>query len=222
MPTPYYEQDGIVIYHGDCRSILPALSFDVIVTDPPYGIRWSRGVNGARNSKAHGGILGDEDTSARDEMLALCGGRPAVVFGSFYAPYPDGTRQVLVWHKPADAGVVGATTGFRRDAEPVFLVGEWPIKTVRWPSVIRSSADGIAAIVTATGHPHTKPVDVVMRLIDACPPGIVADPFMGSGTTLVAAKRLGRQAVGIELDEAYCEVAAKRLAQGALPLEIAG
>lgn len=213
---PYYEQDGIVIYHGDCRDVLDWLRADVIVTDPPYGIRWRRGVNHQRASKAHSGIENDNDTSARDEALALIGDKPALVFGSFYAPYPANVKQVLVWHKPPDAGVVGSVTGFRRDAEPIFIVGEWPQRTVKWSSVIKSGG-GISAVVTATGHPHTKPQALMCRLLTETD-GLIADPFMGSGSTLVAAKRLGRQAIGVELNERYCEVAAERLRQGALPL----
>lgn len=217
--TPYYEQDGIVIYHGDCREILP-LPCDVIVTDPPYGIGWSRGVNRQRNSKAHDGIVNDEDTSARDWMLATMRETPAIVFGSFYAPYPSRLRQVLVWHKPADAGVVGSTTGYRRNAEPIYIVGQWPRRDVRWDSVLRSSQDSISAIATETGHPHTKPVDLMRQLLGACPSGVVLDPFMGSGSTLVAAKLHARPAIGIEIEERYCEIAARRLAQDVLPLSM--
>jgi len=216
--TPYYQQGGIVIYHGDCRELLPWTAADVIVTDPPYGIAWRRGVNNARNSKAHTGILGDADTTVRDEALALVAGKPAIVFGSFYAAFPAALKQVLVWRKPSDAGVVGSVTGFRRDTEPVFLIGAWPLRTVRWSSVLESHG-GMSATTAETGHPHTKPLALICRLIHECPDGIIGDPFMGSGTTLIAAKRLGRRAIGVEIDERYCEIAAKRLRQGVLPLE---
>jgi hypothetical protein len=215
---PYYEQDGIVLYHGDCREVTEWLHADVIVTDPPYGIGWRRGENKARNSKRHEGIQGDEDTTVRDEMLAMALGKPAIVFGSFYAPPPRFVRQVLVWHKPNDAGVVGATTGYRRDAEPIYVIGAWPLRPVEWSSVIRSSAASIAHVVAETGHPHTKPVDLMMRLIELHN-GSVADPCAGSGSTLVAAKRLGRKAVGVEVVEQNCEITAKRLSQSVLPME---
>lgn len=213
---PYYGPiSGITIYHGDCREITDWLMADYVVSDPPYGIDWKRGVNHVRNSKKHEGIKGDNDTTVRDEMLRLAFGKPCAVFGSFYAPYPQYVRQVLVWHKPDDAGVVGSTTGYRRDAEPIFLIGAWPLRPVAWSSVIRSTAGSIAATVTATGHPHTKPVDLMARLI-SLHEGCVADPFMGSGSTLVAARRMGRKAIGVELEERYCEAAAKRLSQSML------
>jgi DNA modification methylase len=210
--TPYYEHAGITIYHGDCREILCWTNADVLVTDPPYGIGWSRGVNNQRASKAHDGILNDHDTSARDVALRLFDGKPALVFGSFYAPFPEQINQVLVWHKPSDSGVVGSVTGFRRDAEPIFIVGAWPNRIVQWSSVLHT-AGSISSVTSETGHPHTKPLSLLQRLILRCPNGAIADPFCGSGSTLVAAKNLGRTAIGVELDERYCEIAAKRLSQ---------
>lgn len=213
---PYYDDGTCVIYHGDCREVDAWRDADVLVTDPPYGIGWRRGTHPARRSKPHSGIENDHDTSTRDQALTLWGARPGLVFGSFHAPPPANVTQVLVWHKPDDAGVVGSTTGHRRDAEPVYLVGEWPNRSVAWSSVLRSVRRSIAAIAAETGHPHTKPVDLLRMLIERCPPGVIADPFMGSGSTLRAAKDLGRPAVGVELDERYCDIAAKRLAQEVL------
>jgi site-specific DNA-methyltransferase (adenine-specific) len=215
---PYHQEAGITIYHGDCREILPTLGpVDLVLTDPPYGIGWSRSVNHRRASKAHDGILGDSDTTARDEALEILRDTMAIVFGSFYAPFPDRLKQVLVWQKPADSGVVGSTTGYRRDAEPIFLTGEWPLRTVRASSVLRTDR-GISAITTETGHPHTKPIGLVRQLIGCTDARTILDPFMGSGTTLRAAKDLGRQAIGIEIEERYCEIAVKRLSQGVLAL----
>lgn len=216
--SPYYDEDGITIYHADCRDMHEWLIADVVVTDPPYGIGWKRSANHQRASKAHAGIANDHDTSARDEALSLVGGRPAVVFGSFYAPYPPNVAQVLVWHKPPDSGLVGSTTGFRRDAEAIFLTGQWPTQTVKQSSVLHTQR-GMSSITSETGHPHTKPLGLMVQLLSMCPPGLIADPFMGSGSTLVAAKHVGRQAIGVEIEERYCDMAARRLAQGVLPLE---
>ena len=217
MVAPYYDADGITIYHADCRDVLP-VACAAIVVDPPYGIQWKRSVNLARWSKAHDGIDGDTDTGVRDGLLAVMADTPAIVFGSFYAPFPLSLKQVLIWHKPPDSGLVGCTTGFRRDAEPIFLVGPWPVRKVQWSSVLRSSGQSIKTVAIETGHPHTKPVDLLRQLIGVCPPGVICDPCMGTGSTLVAAKLHGRKAIGIEVDERYCEIAARRLAQRVLPL----
>jgi DNA modification methylase len=218
--APYYDDGQIQIWHGDCREILPDIhgAYQAVVTDPPYGIGWSRGVNSARNSKSHDGIANDEDTSVRDDALDMVSGVPAVVFGSFYAPFPSRLKQVLVWEKPADSGVVGSTTGFRRNVEPVFIVGPWPHQSVKWSSLLKPCAGSISAVATETGHPHTKPVGLMRILIERCPDGVILDPFMGSGTTLRAAKDLGRKAIGIEIEERYCEIAAKRLQQSVMVL----
>jgi site-specific DNA-methyltransferase (adenine-specific) len=218
LPEPYYDRDGITIYCGDCRDVLPHLDpVGVIVTDPPYGIGWSRGVHAARQSRSHDGIANDNDTTARDEMLLLIEGIPGIVFGSFYAPYPENTKQVLVWKKPDDSGVVGSVTGYRRDVEPVFLIGPWPTTRVKWSGLLTSRGAFRGHTAAETGHPHAKPIDLMRLLIDRCPPGTILDPFMGSGTTLRAAKDLGRRAIGIEIEKRYCEIAVKRLQQSVLP-----
>lgn len=106
--------------------------------------------------------------------------------------------------------------------EPVFLVGAWPQRTARWSSLIATRAansGGAHSPAARYGHPHAKPLDVLEWLIDKCPPGVIADPFAGSGSTLVAARNLGRRAIGVELEERYCEVIARRLSQDVLPLE---
>lgn len=212
MTEPYYSDDLVTLYHGDCREITAWLKADVLVTDPPYGIGWKIGVNRAAKSKAHAGIANDADTSCRDEVLALWGTRPGVVFGT-WAAQVDAPRQTLVWRKPVDAGVVGSVTGYRRDTELIFLVGEWPVVTSRWSSVIETGG-GKARYLN--GHPHAKPDHLMQSLIERAPSGVVADPFAGSGSTLVAAKALGRPAIGVEFDERYCEIAARRLAQDTL------
>jgi DNA modification methylase len=221
MTAPYYSDELVTLYHGDCREITEWLSADVLVCDPPYGIGWTRSANmkhGIR-SKGHDGIAGDADTGVRDEALAMWGTRPGVLFGSFYAPQPDCLRQVLVYRKPPDSGLVGSTTGYRRDVEPVYLTGMWPQQTVQRSALLTSNArlqGGPGGTSGRYGHPHAKPVDVMETLIQACPAGTIADPFAGSGSTLVAARNLGRRAIGIELEERYCERTALRLSQSVL------
>ena len=204
---------GCELYLGDCREfVVGQRRPDVIVTDPPYGIRWRRGAGtGAGVDEGHPGIANDQDTSARDFILGLYRGVPAAVFGSFYRRFPETLKQVLVWHKDSGTGVVGSVTGFRRDAEAIFLCGEWPVRPARRSSVIRSLR-GQAHVVGETGHPHTKPVEVMAELIQAAPEGVVFDPFMGSGSTGVACVNLGRRFVGVEIDPDYFNVACRRIA----------
>jgi hypothetical protein len=216
---PYYEDDRVTLYHGDCLTETAWLEADVLVTDPPYGRAWKQGeVNAPRGlaPSAHSGILGDEDTSARDRALALWGGdRPAVVFGDLMLAPPLGVRHVLVYDKGRAVGFHGAVGGFRRNAEAIYLVGGHPSGLGGDSAIVGTATGHPGALAKATGHPHTKPLDVLDGMIRRLA-GVVADPFAGSGSTLVAAKALGRRAIGVELEERYCEVIAKRLAQDVL------
>lgn len=220
--TPYYDEGGVTIYHGDCREVLEWLAADVLLTDPPYGVDWNQpaylalGKSRGQRTKEHAGIANDGDTSARDDALLLWGDKPGLVFGSAEIPPPLGTRRTLVWRKPADAGLFGSII-WRKDWEPIFMVGRWPQAPATESSIIttdfgshRQYAQGV--------HPHAKPTDTLKRLLAHCPPGAIADPFMGSGSTLRAAKDLGRRAIGIEIEERYCEIAARRMGQEVLAL----
>lgn len=217
MTQPYYQDDLVTLYYGDCRGITEWLAADTLVTDPPYGRNWRQG---DLNNDARPGIAGDKDTTTRDEALTLWGQRPAIVFGDLMLTPPQSTRQVLVYRKAPDSGVRGATAGFRRDAEAIYLINSWPSGIGGGTSVLTTSArmvSGANGLASRYQHPHAKPVDLLQRLI-ALSSGTVADPFAGSGSTLVAAKLLGRRAIGVELEERYCETVARRLAQDPLPL----
>lgn len=214
---PYYEQDGIVIYHGDCRDVLASDSalrtgsatYDLLLTDPPYGIgagnRSDGGVGSiASGSKFYGRQTWDFGTS--DEGIAvarsLC--RWQIIFGGNYYDLPRSSCW-LVWDK------------MQRD----FSFADAELAWTNLKKAVRIVSSSRRALV-AEGkvHPTQKPEAVIRWALMQAPPDVrtVLDPFMGSGTTLVAAKRLGRSAVGIEIDERYCEIAAKRLWQGTLDL----
>lgn len=226
--TPYYADDLVTLYHGDALELLPVLMrlsmlAEVIVTDPPYGIDWGlhgKGRKGKmRGSRLHPGIVGDKDTSTRDAVLEMWADHPGIVFGTWRQSAPARTAQALVFQKSPDTGIIGSVTGYRNDWELVFLTGKWPPRTVMWSGVLRSTT-GLNARggIQDIGHPHAKPQDVMVPLVDSAPPGRVLDPFAGSGSTLVAAKSLGRKAIGIEIEERYCEIAATRCSQEVLGL----
>jgi hypothetical protein len=188
-----------------------------IVSDPPYGIAWRMhgGGVGTTRTRKHGGIQNDGSCAARDWLMEVAT-VPAAIFGSFRAPWPTvELRQVLVYQKSTNAGLIGSVTGFRTDAEPIFLVGPWPLRAAHSSSVLRTA---MSVDASGTAHPHEKPVDVIARLLQAAPPGTVLDPFAGSGSTLVAAKNLGRKAIGIEIEERWCAEAARRCSQEVLGL----
>jgi hypothetical protein len=219
MTKPYYSDDLVTLYNGDCREITTWLEADVLVTDPPYGISWSvpqGAFNKERGTQKHGvghaGIANDSDAAARDEVLSMWGSGPAIVFGSLNSAPPTGSKQTLVWQKPDNAGIFGAIGGWRRNVEAVYLLGSWPQILAARSAVLKSNTTALSTYVKH-GHPHGKPNDVMESLIETCPPGVIADPFSGGGSTLVAARNLGRRAIGVEIEEQYCEIIATRLSQ---------
>lgn len=211
--NPYYSDDLVTIYHGDCLEWTPEA--DVIVTDPPYGFGFASNKRGKFQGRP---ITNDDDCSVRDEVLAAWNG-PALVFGSWKRPTPVGTRALLVWDKEMYGGGMGdLAIPWRNNHEFIYVIGRG-FAGHRGSAVLRSNT-----VVTWSGtasqrkHPNEKPVDLLRELIRKCPPGSVLDPFMGSGSTLVAAKSLGRTSIGIEIEERYCEIAAQRCSQEVLGL----
>ena len=217
---PYYQDEHVTLYHGDCLEVREWLNADVLVTDPPYGIGWRRGKWSSQHSNwLNSGIANDQDTTVRDEALAVWRG-PALCFGSLRAPYPDRWIRMLVFEKPTvGCGLYGNRLPWLANWEPVFVLGDWPDQTPRISAVVRTrcrAASGYSGYSSRAGHSHAKPLDVMEQLIDACPTGVIADPFAGSGSTLIAARNLGRKAIGVEIEEQYCDLIVRRLAQGAL------
>lgn len=224
---PYYSDDYVSLYHGDATVLTEWLAGDILLTDPPYGRRWRSG-SGLTNAdghgrarKCHGGIPGDLDTATRDAALTMWGERPGLVFGDLLVTQPQHAVQCLIYAKAADAGIRGARAGFRRDVEAIYLIGPWSVGIGGRTSVLqsRSWVAGPSSPAYRHRHPHAKPLDLVEHLLMVAPPGIVADPFAGSGTTLIAARNVGRKAIGVEVDERHCETAARRLDQMCLQFD---
>lgn len=220
LPKPYYQDSAVTLYHGDCREIVPLLGrFDLLLTDPPYGIAWSKPYLKNGNSRAHNGIACDENTEARDAVLSMGASDRAIVFGSFQAGFPADVKQVLIWQKPGDSGLFGAVAGYRRDVEPIFICGSWEADGVKRSSVLRSQAEFRGHAAQENGsHPHAKPVGLIIQLLQAADASTVLDPFAGSGTTGRACKDLGRKCTMIEREERYAEIAARRMQQEVIPL----
>lgn len=230
--APYYEDGLVALYHGDSTEITNWLDADVLVTDPPYGRSWRQGrLKDKRGgykaeSASRAGIVGDGSTAVRDTILTMWGpDKPAILFGDLMLAPPTGTRLVAVYAKPANSGMRGAIGGLRRDLEAIYLCGKaWEARLGGDSSLFstqESSMGGAGGIIAkAGGHPHAKAQDVMRRLIALTPDtASVADPFAGSGSTLVAAAFLGRRAIGVECEERFCEMAARRLSQGLLDFD---
>lgn len=213
--TPHYQDDSVTLYHGDCREIDSWLDADVLVTDPPYGISYQSNMNrNRRNTKLGRPIAADGDVWTRDVVLKQWGSRPALVFGRWDVERPIETKARLIWDKGNSAGMGDLSMPWGRSEEEIYVLGSGFVGK-REPNVIRVQML-MSADRERPDHPTPKPVGLMERLIEKCPPGVVADPFAGSGSTLIAARNLGRHAVGVELEERYCELIARRLAQDVL------
>lgn len=219
---PYYEQDGIVIYRGDCCDVLPELSgIDAVVTDPPYGVELRvkrakhRGQMGQVERPAQYGhpdtpeYLSDVVIPAIQECRQLA---PAV------AVMP-GSRNLWLYPPADDLGCFysGSGTGIGRWGfgcfHPILYYGRCPYLRHGLGARPNSCGNVYPNDANRVDHPCAKPIGMMRWLVvrASLEGEICLDPFMGSGTTLVAAALEGRKAIGIEIDERYCEVAARRL-----------
>ena len=213
----YYSDAYATIYHGDCREILPSLAPGLVVTDPPYGIALeNHGRNDGKRRDRDWTIANDGDTEVGGWVVRhyLQAGTPIVAFASPRLPWPGKWRSLLVWHKPGLGMGGDPDVCWRMDWELVQVANNPPLDGGRDSGVLSYTmrpADFWA-------HPAQKPVSLMEYIVGKIPGEPVLDPFMGSGTTLVAAKNLGRKSIGIEIEERYCEIAAERLSQGVLDL----
>jgi hypothetical protein len=216
---PYYDSDGITLYVGDASIITAWTAATFLLTDPPYGQHYRSNMRHDRHDR----IVGDRTTETRDQILTMWGGRPGLVFGSWKAPRPPTTRQVIIWDKGPGygPGLGDLTAPYGHSHEEIYVIGRWaaPPTWTRHGSVITTNTimSGRTGDATRTGHPTPKPVTLMERLIRSAPADVTfADPFTGSGSTLIAARNLGRAAIGVELNEQYAAGAVERLKQGTL------
>jgi site-specific DNA-methyltransferase (adenine-specific) len=213
---PYYQNELVTLYHGDCREITEWLQADVLVTDPPYGISWKGITTGLNKAyfKHKDGIANDGDSASRNEVLNLWGVKPAIVFGSWRIPRPNQTEHRLIWHKQGQApGPLNAP--FMTQDEEIYILGKGFVSTSPPMRSVITTKENRSTEVAKIGHPTPKPIGLMETLIARCPDGVIADPFAGSGATLIAARNLGRKVIGVELEEKYCELIANRLCQEA-------
>lgn len=225
-PEPYYQDEAVCIYHGDCRDVLPFVSADVVITDPPYGVNLGKHKAAAdtrRRFLAKGAYASYEDTPenfreivAPAIALALGRVKRGLVFTS-----GTGLRELPAYdalggvYLPAGAG--RTCWGFQNFAFCAFYGTAPDLHKGARPTGLWSSETS-----EPSAHPCPKPYGWMTWavLLASRMDETVLDPFMGSGTTLVAAKRLGRKAIGIERERKYCDLAVERLRQSALPLEM--
>jgi DNA modification methylase len=230
MSKPYYDDGRCTIYHGDCVEVLKVGTYDpidLIVTDPPYGQNYHSGLRNSMESFEK--ITGDTSTDValaglRVALNVLRNNRHIYIFGRFdLTSLPLSEPAELIW----DKGQVGGGD----------LTSPWgkEHEYIQFSTLVKSQAnrkDGYGRLAArlrrgsvlrydrlnsraAHLHPTEKPVDLLRELIESSShlDELVLDPFMGSGSTLVAAMREDRRAIGIEIEERYCEIAANRLRQ---------
>ena len=249
MIEPYYSDDYVTIYHGDCLDILPHLSdVDLVFTSPPYnlGVK-AEGIGGIHNGSyssklQHGYGVYDDAMNADDydrwqtEVVATCWRTLSEHGAIFYnhkprpwdhqlklpTVYGDGLplRQIIIWDRMT--GMNFSPTHFLPRCEWIIIWAKYQWKLVDRAASVqgdvwRVSPEGVQK--AQSDHPAPFPLQLPTIAINASAKAdLILDPFMGSGTTLRAAKDLGRKAIGIEIEERYCEIAARRMAQEVLSL----
>ena len=213
---PYYQDEWVTIYHGDCREILPQLDVkvDLVLTDPPYGINYKHGYSYSSKKSVgtrHYASVMVGDDKPFDPIFLLQ--YPNIILwgaNNYASKLPD-SRGWLVW----DKRVVDVTNDFS-DCDMAWTNRNHSIKIFRhrWCGIYRDSQNGERSL-----HPTEKPVSLMawcMNMYPNCQ--LILDPFLGSGTTAYCAKDLNRKCIGIEIEEKYCEIAAKRCSQGVFDL----
>jgi len=199
---PYYQDEWVTIYHGDCREILPQLpKVDLVLTDPPY-------------PEQKGVVSKYKQTTTEPLTKLLC---RQLIFWSAKVEFPLDFSAIHIWDKK-----VGVQSQYERIFERNSNNNSWRVFR---HYLINSSVAAKYASDIFTGHPSQKPCKLIEELLTMASKSgdLILDPFLGSGTTAFCAKKLNRKCIGIEIEEKYCEIAAKRCSQGVFdfaPLEI--
>jgi site-specific DNA-methyltransferase (adenine-specific) len=228
--TPYYADDLVTIYYGDSAEIMASMSSDavgLVLTDPPFNARVKYGVyDDNRPWAEYTGWL----IPLIEEMERVSRGR-VLMFSSVPAMLrlvaDKRPKWMASWNRPVSNNHPAGNSGFMSRWEPVLVYGRTFGADGRVPLIHMSDSWTAMPTNATNGHPCPKPVELIRTMLaqhptilalGSAPTNWVLDPFMGSGTTLVAAKSLGRHAIGIEIEERYCEIAANRCRQEVLGL----
>lgn len=212
MTSPRREVIGdATLYLGDCMEILPTLQgVDCVITDPPYGMSYKSGY--ATDALWAGdSIEGDDTTFIRDYALRWSRGLPVLCFGTWKVQRPENTKVVLIWDKGGALGMGDLSIPWKADHEEIYVLGKGFVGSRDCGSVLRHPPVQSTA-KNGRQHPNEKPISLMHDLLRKTA-GCVLDPFMGSGSTGVAAMRAHRPFVGIELDPRYFEIACRRIEQ---------
>ncbi len=230
---PYYEDESVQIYHADCRDVLPTLEpSNIVVTDPPYNIGFGRyesytdRLQDSEYTTLLTGLLRFESIAISDypeEMMRFVVPAlgPPLHVGAwcYHANQPRRFRLVNYYgHKPDYSRIKQSYRNLNdKRIQALLDGGSEGSNLYEWWDDIEIVMN---VSIEKTGHPCPMPERLVARILTLFSEGTdtILDPFMGSGTTLRAAKDLGRKAIGIEIEERYCEIAAKRMAQLAMTL----
>lgn len=204
---PYYQDEWATIYHGDCREVLPLLpKVDLVLTDPPYGVGYDYGDEISDDPEKHWPWMLDALRLMREVAPTVFTHRQKAVW---HLPEPT---HLGIWHKTLALGY--AISGWLAHWEPVFVYGAEVGRTDNGRKAASFDVWSMPCVPNKHGHPAEKPIRLYKALLQTFPQyEIICDPFMGSGTTLRAAKDLGRKSIGVEIEEKYCEIAVKRLQQ---------
>lgn len=209
--TPYYADDLVTLYAGDCREILPALTFDAIVSDPPYGMDYQHGLRkGGRQYGLDGASIHGDAEPFDPGHLLIPGKRVLLWGGNHFADRLPASRGWLIWDKRD-----GRPSNDQSDAEMAWtnFLNTARVHSRYWSGSVRTGREQAEGRL----HVNQKPVALMgwcLRLLG--PVGVVCDPYSGSGSTLLAAREMGIPSIGIEIDKAHCDTTIKRLAQGCL------